>query len=321
MPVVRVIFAALLIFWAACTGAAGVKSDTFAPAPAKDATKKQTVLRGIYLDNGLARNLARIEGYVRQGRPLGLNMFVLDAQVYMGQKAIINTNVIQYLRKEGMYTAIRVVCFQDGLKGLPIPQGQLNNLYAMVEASAACGADEVQLDYIRFDDSWGGLSIDQKVGAIDTLLASLRAITEPHKVKLSADVFGRIPYNRRDPVGQTIEGFAKHVDVIYPMMYPSHFTADRLRMSQPDFTVKEGTELALKRLEGTGVTVQPYIQSFAYNLSYARVPLVRYIELQIEGAEATAGRGWVAWNASGDYNSLFQAMGNHQNRAQESDSN
>ncbi|MDR2733074.1 MAG: putative glycoside hydrolase [Spirochaetota bacterium] len=314
MHIARIV---LVSFFAAACSIGSVKSVAAAPSQ----KQADTVLRGIYLHNGHAQNQSRIEGYVRQGKPLGLNMFVLDAQSYNGQRAIISTNIIKYLRQEGMYTAIRVVCFQDGLKTLPIPQWQLHNLYAIVEASAASGADEVQLDYIRFEDSWSGISIEQKAAAIDTLLGSLRKITEPHGVKLSADVFGRIPYNRRDPVGQSIEGFAKHVDVIYPMMYPSHFTADQRRLSQPGFTVREGTELALQRLQGTGVTVQPYIQSFVYNIGWARVPLVRYIELQMEGAEAAAGRGWVAWNAGGDYGELWQAMGNIQKRAQEVGSN
>jgi len=315
MSVLRIILVSFLV--AACS-TGSVKPVEAPPANQQaDIGSPSSTLRGIYLHNGHAQNLPRIEWYVRQGKPHGLNMFVLDAQSYNGQRAVISTNVIGYLRREGMYVAIRVVCFQDGLKTLPIPQWQLNNLYAIVESAAASGADEVQLDYIRFEDSWGGISIDQKMAAIDTLLGSLRKIVDPHKVKLSADVFGRIPYNRRDPVGQNIEVFAKHVDVIYPMMYPSHFTADQLRLSQPGFTVKEGTELALQRLQGTGVTVQPYIQSFVYNIGWARVPLVRYIELQIEGAEATSGRGWVAWNAGGEYGELWQAMANIPKRAPE----
>jgi len=318
MYVLRILFVS---FFVAACGVGSAKPEVKPVEAAPLAPKTDTVLRGIYLHNGHAQNQPGIEGYVRRGKPLGLNMFVLDAQSYNGQRAAISTNVINYLRQEGMYTAIRVVCFQDGLKTLPIPQWQLNTLYAIVETAAKSGADEVQLDYIRFEDSWSGITIDQKMAAIDTLLGNLRKIAEPHKVKLSADVFGRIPYNRRDPVGQNIEVFAKHVDVIYPMMYPSHFTADQLRLSQPGFTVKEGTELALQRLQGTGVTVQPYIQSFVYNIGWARMPLVRYIELQIEGAEATSGRGWVAWNAGGEYGELWQAMANIQKRAQEAKPN
>lgn len=283
--------------------------------------KKSKVLRGIYLHNGFARSLPHIEAHLRQGKPYGLNMFVLDAQVYNGQQALINTNVIRYLKDKGMYVAIRVVCFQDGLKVLPVPQWQLNNLYKIVEDSAKSGADEVQLDYIRFEDSWGGYSINQKYAYIDQLLAKLRSIVVPYKVKLGADVFGRIPYNRRDPIGQSMEEFAKHVDVIYPMMYPSHFTADQLRLSQPGFTVKEGTQLGLDRLKNTACTVQPYIQVFYYNIGWANVPLVRYVELQIEGAEDTAGRGWVAWNAGGAYGELWQALANIQQRQEKAATN
>ena len=315
LSLVRILsFFSLFVFAIVCSAGAAVAK---AAEETRSTAPPNRVMRGIYLHNGFARNLSSVERYVQQGKPLGLNMFVLDVQTYGGQKALITTNVMHYLRQEGMYTAMRVVCFQDGIKTLPIPQWQLNNLYTIIEDSAKCGADEVQLDYIRFEDSWNGIPIEQKNATIENILAKARTLVAPYNVKLSADVFGRIPYNRRDAVGQNIEGFAKHVDVIYPMLYPSHFTADTLRLSQPGFTVKEGTQLTLDRVQGTGVAVQPYIQVFHYNIGWAQVNLVRYIELQIEGAESTTGRGWVAWNAGGEYGELWQAMGNVSRRAAE----
>jgi len=303
----------LIFLFAACSAGAVKTSSESSPA------QENRILRGIYLHNGFSRSLPHIEGYVRHGRPVGLNKFVLDAQTYNGQRALINTNVIQYLRREGMYIAIRVVCFQYGIQNnnYPVPQWQMNNLWTLIEESAKSGAHEVQLDYIRFEDSWGGLPIEQKNAVIEGILAKARTIVDQYNVKLSADVFGRVPYNRRDPVGQNIEGFAKHVDAILPMLYPSHFTADQLRLSQPGFTVKEGTQLALDRVKGTGTDILPWIQVFRYNIGWARVDYVRYIELQIEGAEETAARGWVAWNAGGEYAELWQALANIQRRAAE----
>ena len=65
---------------------AGVMIALFAGALSAVTEKQKStqVLRGIYLHNSHSRNLPLIEGYVRQGKPHGLNMFVLDAQVYNG---------------------------------------------------------------------------------------------------------------------------------------------------------------------------------------------------------------------------------------------
>ena len=92
------------------------------------------------------------------------------------------------------------------------------------------------------------------------------------------------------------------------MLYPSHFTGDRQKMSEPGETVKEGTLKGLKRVTGSKVMIQPYIQAFPYNIQYAKVKLERYVALQIKAVEETEARGWVAWNPNGDYSSVFTAL-------------
>jgi hypothetical protein len=98
------------------------------------------------------------------------------------------------------------------------------------------------------------------------------------------------------------------MDVIYPMLYPSHFTGDTKRMANPGETMKEGTMKGLERLKDTGVTVVPYIQAFDYQIRRAGVSLQRYIELQVRAVESTDARGWVAWNAYGDYRAVMKAL-------------
>ena len=140
------------------------------------------------------------------------------------------------------------------------------------------------------------------------MLKNFRKITDERKIKLSADVFGRIMYNRDDLIGQKLELFAAYTDVIYPMLYPSHFNKDRKKMSEPGETVKDGVLKGIERLQGTKVSVQPYIQAFPYNIQYARVKLDKYVAFQIKGVEETNARGWVAWNPNGDYSSVFSAI-------------
>jgi hypothetical protein len=269
---------------------------------------KKSPMRGLYIPNKYAVNLAYIKSIVNRARQYGVNMMVLDAHPFGTHAVRINPEAIAYLKSEGIYIAGRIVCFQDGLSKLPVPDSHMQGIFSAIKSVASAGFDEVQLDYIRFQDGGPWYSLDVKYGFIDSLLKMARDITDAAKVKLSADLFGRVVYNKNDIIGQKVEHFAKYADVIYPMLYPSHFTGDNYRMSRPGETIREGTMHGLDRIRGTNSRIQPYIQAFPYNIQWARVPLDRYILLQIEAAESTEARGWVAWNAKGDYEPVFKAL-------------
>jgi hypothetical protein len=265
-------------------------------------------LRGLYVPNRLACSLEYVKSLVARGKPLGVNMLVMDAHPFMVLGPNINPDVIRYLKKEKIYIAARIVCFQDGLKSLPVPDEYMKRLFSLIDAAAGAGFDEIQLDYIRFPDGAPYYALSAKYGFIDDLLRRARSLADSRSVKLSADLFGRVVYNRDDIIGQKVENFAKYADVIYPMLYPSHFTGDSGRLTDPGRTVREGTMKGLARVKGTGVRIQPFIQAFPYNIGWARMSLDAYVEVQIVAAESTKARGWVAWNARGEYDCVFRAL-------------
>ena len=265
-------------------------------------------MRGLYIPNKKSRDSSYIKTLLDSGTPEGVNMLVMDVHSYGSIVPRINPKVVEYCKSRNVYCVARVVCFQDGLDRMPVPPLQLNRLKVLVEKSVDAGFDEVQLDYIRFKDGGYPYSLTMKYKFIEELLDVFKKITDKSGKKLSADVFGRIVYNRNDYVGQKLEVFAKYMDVIYPMLYPSHFTGDTKRMANPGETMKEGTMKGLERLKDTGVTVVPYIQAFDYQIRRAGVSLQRYIELQVRAVESTDARGWVAWNAYGDYRAVMKAL-------------
>lgn len=284
-----------------------VHCATSTPEEAPAEEKPAGPMRGLYLDVNRGRNLDLVRNLVQRGKPFGLNYVVVDVQPYNSYNFLLNEQVLQYLKSEDIYVAGRVVCFQDGLMR-KADQQRLNRLYEVIEKTAAAGFDEVQLDYIRFADDYTPYSLQQKYDYIEEILKQARTLADKHQVKLGADLFGRVVYNKDDLIGQKLENFAKYVDVVYPMLYPSHFTGDRKRLSNPGFTIHEGTTKGLDRLKGTRSTVQPFIQAFGYNVGYARMSYKDYIVAQIRAVEKTEARGWVAWNAKGEYETLFQAM-------------
>ncbi len=273
-----------------------------------DSGTSKVYMRGLYIPNHQSRNLKFIKALTAKGKSAGINMYVFDVHTYGSTILKVNSAVIEYLKSENIYVAGRVVCFQDGITQLPIPAGHLKALNTLVASAAGSGFDEIQLDYIRFADEKRPYKLAKRYEVIENILKDFRKITDEHKVKLSADVFGRIVYNKDDIIGQKLELFAAHTDVIYPMLYPSHFNLDKKKMSEPGETVKDGAMSGVKRLEGTKVFIQPYIQAFAYNIHHAKVKLEKYVALQIKSVEETDARGWVAWNPNGDYSSVFSAI-------------
>ena len=269
---------------------------------------KPGIMRALYIPNSKSRSMNYIKSIVEKGRPLGINMLVMDAHTFGSTVFKANPEVISYLKEKNFYLTARIVCFQDGINRMPVKEPQLERLYQLVEKAADSGFDEIQLDYIRFADDGIPYPLHKKYAFLESLLQNFRKITDLKKVKLSADLFGRIVYNRNDYIGQKVEVFAKYTDVLYPMLYPSHYTGDKQRMSMPGDTVKEGTLKGLNRVEGSDVAIQPYIQAFPYNIRYAKVKLHEYVALQIMAVEETEARGWVAWNPKGDYSSVFAAL-------------
>lgn len=266
------------------------------------------VMRALYIPNGKSRSLEYIKTLVEKGKPLGINMLVIDVHTFGSTAFRINPDALSYLKSEKFYLTARIVCFQDGINKMPVEETRLRQLNALMGAAADAGFDEVQLDYIRFADDGTPYPLSRKYAFLESLLQNFRKISNEKKVKLSADLFGRIVYNRNDFIGQKVELFAKYTDVLYPMLYPSHYTGDRQRMSMPGDTVKEGTLKGLNRVEGSSVAIQPYIQAFPYNIQYAGIKLDEYVALQIRAVEETSARGWVAWNPNGDYTSVFAAL-------------
>ncbi len=271
------------------------------------------VMRGLYIPNRHANSPAYVRSVIERGRSLGVNMLVMDVHPFGVHQVRISREVMEYLKREGIYVAGRVVCFQDGLKSLPVSDEHMKRLFNVIEETARSGFQEVQLDYIRFPDGAPYYALSAKYGFIDGLLRKARAMTDARGVKLSADLFGRVVYNRDDIIGQKVENFAKHVEVIYPMLYPSHFTGDKFRLSNPGETIRDGTGRGLARVSGTGVLIQPFIQAFPYNIQWAHLSLDKYVEVQIAAAESTKARGWVAWNARGEYDCVFRALDNLKN--------
>ncbi len=181
------------------------------------------------------------------------------------------------------------------------PAARQYGLDLAVEACAA-GLDEIQFDYVRFPDArsdWatfdGGVSPEVRLSTITGFLESAIDTLRPMGCAVAADIFGYLTTAKDDGgIGQRWEDVAAIVDVVSPMLYPSHYDPGWYGFETPNQYPGELVDRALsdgmERLPRRTV-VRPWLQDFAYDAPQVRA--------QIEITEQY-GLGWMLWNAASE---------------------
>jgi hypothetical protein len=200
---------------------------------------------------------------------------------------------------------------QQGL-GWANPYNQIVWEYniALARELAELGFDEIQFDYVRFpsDGELSHISYPlkpeqlSKTQCIGNFLESAYGSLHPLGITISVDLFGLVAWKREDfGVGQLIESIAPHVDVICPMLYPSHFPSGFLGQQQPGDYPLEIMENSLKRLQKrTDKIIRPWIQGFWYT--------PEQINAQLNGLANARTTSWSVWNPSGNYSTTYAAL-------------
>lgn len=271
--------------------------------------------RGIYLNISSAMRFSRIKRFVRQAKRAHINTFVLDVQSHRYRKCIIPKKIVNYCIKNGIHPIARVVMFPHGLKYYPVPKRIIKAKLDIAASAARAGFKEIQFDYIRFNDSnrLRYLSLKKRYAFVEGFLARARLHLKKYNVKTAADVFGRIPLNRRDLIGQRMEGLDEVVDIICPMAYPSHYTWSKKLQYNPYYTVYKTSHMANERTKKAEIVT--YIQGFRMRLG--RIPFAKYIRDQIKACHDAKIRGFIIWNARQRYGTSFRVTRAYYNKQSE----
>ena len=228
----------------------------------------------------------------------------------------------------------RIVCFQDpvlakkrpdlaikskktGGNWLDPKKAQYTNPYShevweylveVAEDAAKHGFREIQFDYVRFpsgdvsDTVYPGAD-SSKEDAIAGFLAFARARLEKLGVWVSADVFGVILQVKNDAgIGQQVAKLAANVDVVCPMIYPSHYAKGEYGFANPNANPHDLIFAAVKdmkaRLAGTGAKGRPWLQDFTLGSpAYG----VAQVKAEIQAVKDQGIDEWILWNASNKY--------------------
>ena len=259
--------------------------------------------------------------------------------------------LVDLLHRQGIHVVARIACFYDTRlarsrpelmprskrtgepwheKGQPgwvdpsNPQVQ-NYLLDIIKEVAEIGVDEIQLDYLRFPTEG---NVEDAVFAFDPetsakhqvitgFLHRVRQILKPTQILLAADIFGVVAWGNAADVestGQNLPDLLPLLDVVSPMLYPSHFYGRFARIADPVghpyAVVHQGCHNLSRLAAPYAVTVRPWIQAFSY-----RVPDfdLNYIAEQLRGAEAGGARGWLLWNSAGRYQKGLAAIDHFEN--------
>lgn len=185
------------------------------------------------------------------------------------------------------------------------PTDQQARAYGLDLAEDACraGFDEIQFDYVRFPDGFpkgfpehirfdADSAPEARAAVITGFLQEAGNRLHPLGCVVAADIFGFITSVRGDGgIGQELGALSSTVDVLSPMVYPSHYSRGWFGVDVPNdhpgIVVSGALSDGIERVEGSAV-IRPWLQDFYYTPAQVRE--------QIEAAEDRS-LGWMLWNA------------------------
>jgi hypothetical protein len=184
------------------------------------------------------------------------------------------------------------------------------------------GFSEVQFDYVRFPDEKRlvdetvyplakGRTRDQ---VIREQLGFLREQLKPLGMRVTADVFGYTATDTTEMgIGQRWEMFIDQVDVVLPMVYPSHYPHGELGIKNPNAepyeVIHKSIVRAGERDRKLGITtpehIRPWLQAFTLGKpAYGAAEL----EAQKKAVYDAGYDSWVLWNPGSIYDVFVPAL-------------
>jgi len=180
---------------------------------------------------------------------------------------------------------------------------------ALAREAVELGFSEVQWDYVRFSDAprsylaravYPAAAGRRKDDAVREFLLYSREKLKDLKVPVTADVFGLTVSTTGDMgIGQQWEKMADAVDVILPMVYPSHFIPGNYGLRSPNAapyrTIKRSMEDAVRRskpLQNAAI-IRPWLQAFTLGPP-KNTPA--HVRAQIEAVYDAGLTEWVLWS-------------------------
>jgi hypothetical protein len=252
------------------------------------------------------------------------------------------SRAIRFAHARGIRVIMRIACFHDpwaakraprlslmGNWGGPFPMGWLDptNVEAedfmidLAKEEIAAGADEIQLDYVRFPVQAQGIASvvmpkpnGARSRAMRDFVKRMHDVTAEKQIPLSLDIFGVTATGDQsdiDKLGQDIGTIATEAEVLSPMVYPSHYSVGYRGFAEPGNhpeIVGIGTKAAVAKLRAAKndtTLVRSWLQASGWkSTNYGP----DYLAKEAKSAETNGGVGWLLWNPGCDYYAAWRAF-------------
>lgn len=266
--------------------------------------KDESWVKGIYLQQATLENQGKLAYLIKEAKKVGINTFIIDMERYSKKYAenirLVHENKLRYVA--------RIVVFPQGGETQQVHSlTHWQKKLGLVKQAYAMGANEIQLDYIRYNTKRPPSS--QHAKDIHQVISWFKIQTSKMNMALQIAVFGETSFKPSLRIGQDVELFADTIDGLNPMLYPSHYYPYDQHSKKPYETVASSLRsLQEKFQKGLPFKLYPYIEM--YNFRYPMPPQkrVEYILAQIRAVQDSGAHGWYAWSAGNQYKYLFEAL-------------
>jgi hypothetical protein len=254
--------------------------------------------------------------------------------------------LVDTIRAHGILPIARIVVFKDSVTARNNPEHTIRkadgtpwhdkkgqtwvNPYAnaiweynfrVAEEAINMGFGEIQFDYIRFPEPYKSLPPQvfpeqngrSKPQVLAEFLNAARERFAKLGVRTTADIFGLVTtVGGTLEVGQRWEPISQSVDVVLPMVYPSHYPHGSFQLDHPNAAPYDVIHIAISRarerdekLGIKGEHVRPWLQAFSIgNPKYG----AHEIEEQKRGVYDSGYDGWVLWEPGSRYDKFIPAL-------------
>jgi hypothetical protein len=290
-------------------------------------------IRGLRVAADAAGDEEKYRSLIRLADETAVNAFVFDTK-QEGGDVLYSTGVAEAYRigavkpvydprarveeahAHGIYAITRIVTFEDAYRAKAFPEEKLAGpwldpasetarayMLALAEEACAIGFDEIMFDYVRYPagrtaEVSGQLEMTEadRVSVVAGFLAEARRLLNPIGCGVSAAVFAIVVSSPDDQgLGQRPEEVSAQVDVLSPMIYPSHYSNGWLGFDDPNdhpYEVTAGAITDARARMGPDAQLRPWLQAFWWTDGQIRT--------SIQAAE-DLDSGWTLWNVRSNF--------------------
>ena len=254
--------------------------------------------------------------------------------------------LVDTIRAHGILPVARIVVFKDSVTARNNPDHTIRkadgtawhdkkgqtwvNPYAnaiweynfrVADEAIKMGFGEIQFDYIRFPEPYRSLPPQvfpeqngrTKPQVLAEFLSAARSRFAKQGVRTTADIFGLVTtVPSALEVGQKWEPITQSVDVVLPMVYPSHYPPGSFQLPKPNAAPYDVIHIAISRarerdekLGIKGEHIRPWLQAFSIGTpKYG----AHEIEEQKRAVYDSGFDGWVMWEPGTRYDKFLPAL-------------